>query len=102
MTLLKPMVVAGIAGLVTSGIGIGMVALGGWGPCGPASTLSTVGGWLTIEHALWLSRLVPGIESAVARMHADFPFLLIWPALLWSAVAFGALTFWQRVRQHEP
>lgn len=101
MTLRKRIMVAGIAGLGTSGIGIGMVALGGWGPCGPASTVAAVGGWLTIEHVIWLSRLFPGLEAAVGRMHADLLFLVIWPALFWSGVAFGLLTVWQRLRQHE-
>ena len=101
MNLRKRIVVAGIAGLATSGIGIGMVALGGWGPCGPASTVAAIGDWLTIEHSIRLSRLVPGLEATVGRTHADLPFLVIWPAVLWSGVAFGALTVWQRLRQHE-
>ena len=77
-----------------------MVELGGWGPCGPASTVAAIGGWLSIEHAVWLSQLVPGLEGLVSRMHADLPFFVVWPGLIWSGVAFGVLTVWQRVRQH--
>ena len=99
MTLRKRIVVAGIAGLGTSGIGIGLIALGGWGPCGPASTVAAIGGWLTMDHVDWLLRLVPGLDAAVGRMHADLPFLVLWPALLWSALAFGLLTAWQRIRR---
>jgi hypothetical protein len=36
-----------LLGVLTVGLGIVMAQIGGWGPCGPASGLSVVGGWLT-------------------------------------------------------
>jgi len=94
----KRLLIAGMSGLVISGAGLCMVALGGWGPCGPASPVAALGGWLSLKHAIWLSKLVPGLEDIVGRLHGDLLFFLLWPALLWSVAAFVALSCWERFK----
>lgn len=101
MTLRKKLMIACAIGLAISGSGIGLIALGGWGPCGPASTPAAIGGWLTVAQVDWLCQLVPGLDAFVGSVHADFPFLVLWPALIWSLVAFGLLTAWQRWISHQ-
>ena len=101
MGLRKRVIIAAVTGIAISGFGIGLVALGGWGPCGPASTFAAIGGWLTIAHVEWLSRLIPGLERFLGKLHAELLFLILWPTLLWATVAFCILSLWKIFRTHE-
>lgn len=98
MTLSKNIIVAGISGLSLSGIGLGLMALGGVGPCGPASMIASIGWWANMEPCIWLSNLVPGLEAMVG-LRADFVLITLWPALLWSLMVFSVLAVWSRFRQ---
>ena len=100
MSLGKRVIVAVISGLGLSGIGVGMMALGGIGPCGPASLTGAIGWWANMEPCIWLSSLVPGLEALVGRLHADFVFITLWPAFLWSLVVFLILSVWSRFRRN--
>ena len=93
--------VASLVGVGMSGVGAGLVALGGWGPCGPGSVVATVGGCLNMAHVAWLLALFPGLEPLAGRLHADWVLVLVWPAVVWSVLAFAALTLWTWVRKDD-
>ena len=101
MSLRKRALIAVASGLGISGSGLGLMGLGGWGPCGPASWVAAIGGWLSMCSCIWLAGLVPGLEAFVGRMHADLVFLVLWPAFIWSLGVFVALSLWPKFRRHE-
>jgi len=100
MKLQTKIIAAAISGLAISGIGVGLMALGGVGPCGPASLTATIGWWANMEPCIWLSALVPGLEAFVGRIHCDLVFIILWPALLWSLIVFLVCEVWSRFRWH--
>jgi hypothetical protein len=101
MSLRKSIMIACLIGLGISGAGAGLVALGGWGPCGPGSIVATVGGCLNMAHVAWLLMLFPGLDALAGRHHADWVLVLVWPAVVWSALTFIALTFWKWLKKDE-
>ncbi len=100
MTLVKSAIVACLIGAGISGIGVGLMALGGWGPCGPGSWLAATGGCLYMAHIDWLLALFPGLEPIAARPIPG-AFVMVWPALVWSVLAFLGLMFWKWVKKDE-
>ena len=100
MSLLKSAVVACLIGTGISGIGVGLVALGGWGPCGPGSWLSELGDCLYMAHIGWLFALFPGLEPLTGRLVPQ-ALVMVWPAVVWSVLAFLGLMFWKWVRKDE-
>lgn len=102
MSLLKAITLACMIGVGISGAGAGLMTLGGWGPCGPASGIAAIGGFLNMVHVDWLLALFPGLEPLTGRMIPDWVLVLVWPALVWSVLAFLVLAFWRWVRKDEP
>ncbi len=101
MSLLKSATVACLIGIAISAIGAGLMTLGGWGPCGPASAVAAVGGCLNMAHVDWLLALFPALEPLTGRLIPDWVLVLVWPAVVWSVLAFLALRFWKWVRKDE-
>lgn len=101
MSLRKSVFVSSLTGIGISAAGAGLVTLGGWGSCGPASVVATVGGCLNMVHVAWLIALFPGLDAFAGRHHADWVLVLVWPAVVWSVVAFIALTLWKWLRKDE-
>lgn len=78
-----------LIGLLLTGIGIGLVALGGWGPCGPASPVAAIGGYLCIEHISLWAAIIPGFEEGLAVLHIpDLVSLVLIPSLDFTVLAF--------------
>jgi hypothetical protein len=92
MNLRKRIIIAGIVGLVISFAGYGLAFLGGLGPCGPASNIAWVGFWLSMVHVCLIYQVIPELGTVLSRLHVEVPFLMLWPAFIWSAVVFAALT----------
>ena len=101
MNLRKTVIVSSATGIGISALGAGLVALGGWGPCGPGSVVATVGGCLNMAHVAWLLALFPGLEAVAGRHHADWVLVLVWPAIVWSLLAIAALALWKWLRKDE-
>jgi hypothetical protein len=101
MSLRKIAIVFCLIGIGLSACGAGLVALGGWGPCGPASTVASVGGYLTIIHAVWAFALFPDLEPLAGRWVPDWVLVLVWPAIVWSVLAFFGLLLWRWLRRDE-
>jgi hypothetical protein len=98
MTIRKRIVISGAAGATLTAIGLALVMTGGWGPCGPASDLGTVGGYLTIEHALFLFTSFPGLEGAAGQAGVpDWVWLVLLPWFDWTLAALSLSTLWSLV-----
>jgi hypothetical protein len=84
-----------LAGLVISGGGLLLVHCGGYGPCGPASTIASVGAFLSVYHVVAISSLFPTLESWVISANSvplNIAFLLLVPAFNWAIAIFVLLT----------
>jgi hypothetical protein len=101
MSLRKILVVSCLIGFGLSALGGGLMALGGCGPCGPASAVASVGSCLNMSHVAWLLALFPGLEPLTGRLIPDWALVLVWPAIVWSVLAFLGLLFWKWVRTDE-
>jgi len=101
MSVRKTTIVSCLIGIAMSATGAGLVTLGGWGPCGPASVLAQIGGCLSMVHVTWLLALFPGLEPLTGRFIPEWVLVLVWPAVVWSVLAFGTLVFWNWVRKDE-
>ena len=88
MKLRKRVLSSLVVGAAVTAIGIGLAALGGWGPCGPSSRLAVIGGVLCMDLVAWLELHTMWLPM---RLLPDLVILLIWPSLVWSVVAFAAL-----------
>ena len=100
MNIRKRVFIACEVGLVISCIGMGLMSLGDWGPCGPGSLSAGIGFWMNLMPVFWLSKLIPGIEALTEQWHAGLVLIILWPAFLWSLVAFIALSVWSRFRRY--
>jgi hypothetical protein len=88
MTWKRKIVVSLLIGPLLTGTGIGMVWLGGWGPCGPASGLSALGGYLSVEHLTFWARVIPGFEAKLAAWRIpDLLSLIVIPSLDFTLLA---------------
>ncbi len=84
-----------LAGTVISGVGLLLAGWGGYGPCGPASTIATIGAYLSVYHVVAISTLFPNLESWVISAKSvplNVAFLLLVPALNWAILIFVLLT----------
>ena len=95
MKLRKRVLLSLVVGVAVTATGIGLVALGGWGPCGPSSRIAAIGGVLCIDLVAWLELHAMWLPM---RLLPDLATLLIWPTLVWSAVIFAVLTLWGWLR----
>ena len=91
MVILKALGLGLVTELGLSAMTVGLIALGGWGPCGPASYWSWAGallqfpGWHLEEEVLrW------GIHPGVPGYSWDLPIIFFLQALFWSI----AWLFW--------
>lgn len=91
MALRKIAVVSLLTGIGVSAASAGLIALGGWGPCGPGSTTAAFGGFLIMMPVGCLTGLFPSIDAFAGRHHADWALLLVWPAMFWAALAYLTL-----------
>jgi hypothetical protein len=78
-----------VGGALISGLGLGLCYAGGWGPCGPASTVAHVGGILCVYHLTppceWfpaLNRWLIDGQSGVLNVAV----LLAVPTMTWTSV----------------
>ena len=99
LSLRKIIVLACVSGVGVSGVGTGLMALGGWGPCGPESALATVGACLNMVHVAWLLALFPRLDSLAGRWHADWVLVVVWPAIVWAILIFIILICWTRLHK---
>lgn len=102
MKLRTKIIASVMGGLVLSGMGVGLMALGGVGPCGPASLAGAIGWWANMGPCGWLLDLVPGMDAFIGRHNCDGVLLILWPALLWSLVLFLILTIGSKFKRHGP
>ena len=101
MSLRKIITTACFIGIGISVAGFALIALGGWGPCGPKNAFSALGGALSMAHVAWLMALFPGLDALSGRFHADLALVLVWPAVVWSALAFAVLVFLRRLNKRQ-
>jgi len=80
-----------LIGVGISSVGAGLMTLGGWGPCGPASAVATLGACLNMIHVVWLLALFPRLDGLAGRLHADWVLVFVWPAIVWSVLSFISL-----------
>ncbi len=78
-----------LIGFAITGIGIGLMLIGGWGPCGPASWIAEIGGYLNLDHVTLWCVCFPGIE----KVRPEILLLLFVPAVDWSVLTFVVLSF---------
>lgn len=105
MSTRKRLVVSGLTGLAISVLGLGFVSIGGYGPCGPASMLATIGSVLGYWHFVGLCILIPPLEKWLSTgihipwlsMCINFTGILLVPATTWSLLIFGILTLRHRI-----
>jgi hypothetical protein len=101
----KRLAISGCIGLTMSGLGLGLVQIGGYGPCGPASTLATVGSVLGYWHFVGLCILIPtlgewfdtGLQPQWLCIAANFSAILVVPAINWSLLIFAGWAFYCRI-----
>ena len=87
---MKKILWALVIGVFLSGLGLLMIHLGGWGPCGPASPLASAGGILSFNHVLFYGSLFGEFSTDSPVLNYLIFFLI--PALDWSLVTWLALT----------
>ena len=100
MNMRKRLAISGLIGLAISVLGFGLVQIGGYGSCGPASRLATVGSILGYWHVVGLCILIPpldewlstGIEPQWLRGAVNFTLILVVPTITWSLLILGAWT----------
>ncbi len=100
MTTKKKAFVSALSGIGVSGTGFLLVEIGGWGPCGPASTLAQVGGVLGLYHFICLCTWFPALEHLLASVDSaalNAVMIISVPAVTWFLVTFGLLSLWQKV-----
>lgn len=100
MTIWKKTVISAITGVVVSGMGFLLVTLGGWGPCGPASTVAYIGGLLCFNPYISLCTWFPAIENLRVSFDSvvfNIAILILIPATCWSLLTFAILSLWQNV-----
>ena len=102
MKLRRVATISCLIGFGLSAAGAGLIALGGWGPCGPASTVAAIGGGLTVIHIVWLFALFPDLEPLAGRWAPDWVLLLGWPSVVWSLLAFSVLAAWRWFKKGGP
>lgn len=71
-----------LGGCLLSLLGFSMIAIGGWGPCGPTSRLAQVGGYLNVEHVIFLSTWLGEIPTPYPFI--DLIIILLIPSLDWT------------------
>ena len=99
MTVRKRAFFSAVTGLVLSGMGFLLVAIGGWGPCGPASTTAYIGGILGYGHCVYLCTWFPKLDSLFSGVDSvafNVAVIILVPAMDWLLVTFGLLTVWQK------
>ena len=105
MNMRKRLAISGLIGLAISGLGFGLVQIGGYGSCGPASTLATVGSFLGYWHVVGLCILIPplgewlstGIQPQWLCGAVNFTVILVVPTITWSLLISGAWTLYGRI-----
>lgn len=89
MTWKKKITISLLTGFSLAGLGIGLVSLGGWGPCGPGSMTAVVGGYLSIGHLIFWESILPGFEDSLRHLHfPDIVSVALVPAIDFSVLAF--------------
>jgi hypothetical protein len=78
---MKRMVISCLCGVVLSGLGLVLLLVGGWGPCGPASPVGLLGGILAL----------PGVF--IAGNNSELLSIAAASAAVWSLATFMILTF---------
>jgi hypothetical protein len=98
MSWTKKIIIALACGCVIASSGLFLVYVGGYGSCGPAGIIATIGAFLTIYHFTPVFALFPFVATW------DSPFfnvcyLILVPAIDWSIVVFILLTLGSRLRR---
>ena len=96
----RRLIVSVVTGSLLAGIGILLDAIGGWGPCGPASLLSVIGAILAYHYFLvyqpldaWASRNLYPDQYALLAFSLSMP--------TWSILTFAALSFLAQVKREQ-
>ena len=105
MSTRKRLVISGCIGLAISGVGLGLVQVGGYGPCGPASTLATIGSLMGYWHVVGLCILIPpldewlstGIQPQWLCGAVNCAVIVMVPTITWSLLISGAWTLYGRI-----
>ena len=90
-------------GLALSALGLLLVYLGGYGPCGPASPVAKVGAFLSVFHVELLCTTVPQLEDMLLHYRTvwlNLCVLLLIPAVNWSIVVFVLLKIGSMLRSY--
>jgi hypothetical protein len=77
-------------GVIISGLGLFLIQIGGWGPCGPASTLAFIGGVLNMFHVIYYSTVFG--ELSTERPIINLTILFIIPAFDWAILSYIIMT----------
>ena len=96
-------VISLVYGFGLSCVGLAMVLVAGYGPCGPGSTVSAIGAFLGVSHIVTWCTVFPFLEDWIPNGVAA---VLVIPAVDWAVVAFVLLTVggwvWRRFRPRRP
>ena len=98
----RRLLAAAIVGICLAALGWVLISLGGWGPCGPASTTAEVGGWLCFYHAVLVCTWLPGLELWLVQVGVASFVLSLLPAFDWTVIAFLALTLAAKLWKPKP
>jgi hypothetical protein len=91
MTWQRKIVLSTLIGPLLSIIGVALIAIGGWGPCGPHSTVAAIGGCFCVEHIRWWASVIPDFEATLAKLVPDAIALVLVPSIDFTAIAFLVL-----------
>jgi len=92
------LLIAGGVGAVLSGLGLLLAELGGWGPCGPASSIAYIGGILNVFHVIFYAEVFGEFGTDYGLVNILLMFFIA--ALDWAVLAFlVTLVFRRRSRK---
>ena len=80
------LLIAGGVGAVLSGLGLLLAELGGWGPCGPASSIAYIGGILNVFHVIFYAEVFGEFGTDYGLVNILLMFFIA--ALDWAVLAF--------------
>jgi hypothetical protein len=87
--------------IVATGVGMGLVEYGGWGPCGPASLTAKIGGYLSLMPFMILCACIPEYERVLNNYPPIVNFIVIASLniITWLAVMRLILMLWHKFRK---
>jgi hypothetical protein len=99
-TMIIRMCISLLGGICITGIGLVLVGCGGWGPCGPASTIAYVGGVLSVLHVTFLCTWFPSLDAVFGMIHCDLAVAIVVPTIFWTLLILSMWTAIKIVTQH--